>query len=163
MKEKQLIEKMYGHRLRLRVCGICIEQDRILMVRHAGLGEKGEMWIPPGGGMEWGQSAPENLQREIKEETGLEVKTGELMFVHEHLQEPLHSLELFFKVYPLGGHLTRGYDPEFPPEEQIIKEVRYFHFEELKQLEQQQLHAMFRHYNSLEGLNNAQGYFKFGK
>lgn len=163
MKEKQLIEKMYGHRLRLRVCGICMEQDRILMVRHAGLGEKGEMWIPPGGGMEWGQSAPENLQREFKEETGLEVEVEKLMFVHEHLQEPLHALELFFRVHPQGGQLTTGYDPELGVNDQIIKEARYFHFEELKMLGQERLHAMFRHCNSLEGLNNASGYFKFGK
>ena len=164
MDNRASIEEYYGHKLRLRVCGICLDKDgRILMVKHTGLGKEGELWLPPGGGMEWGQSAPENLKREFLEETGLEVKVGSFMFVHEHMQDPIHAVELFFRVYPIGGFLTTGTDPELAPQQQIIQEVRYFYFEELMALGNSRLHAIFGHYSSTEALNNAGGYFKFGK
>lgn len=163
MDERKKIEELYGHKLRLRVCGICIEEEKILLVRHSGLGEEGELWIPPGGGMEWGQTAPENLVREFLEETGLQVKVGPFLFVHEHLKEPIHAVELFFQVYPIGGTLRTGLDPELPKQQQIIQEVRYFHFHELAEINPGRLHAIFNHYKSLEALNIASGYFNFGK
>ena len=129
------------------------------MVRHKGLGEEGELWIPPGGGMEWGQSAPENLKREFLEETGLEVTIGDFLFVHEHQQGSLHSVELFFRAHLKGGSLTTGFDPEMLPHEQIITEVRFFHFSELQEVGHGKLHAIFRNYNSLDTLINAKGYF----
>lgn len=163
MNENSLVERYYGKRLRLRVCGLCIEQDRLLLVRHAGLGSKGELWIPPGGEVEQGQTVPENLEREFKEETGLEVETGPFLFVHEYLQAPLHAVELFFKVSLKGGTLQTGYDPELPAGQQIIQEVKYFTYPELKLLGSERLHAMLNQFNSLENLINASGYFKFGK
>ena len=58
------IVKHFGNRLRVRVNGILIENERILMVKHVGLGETGYLWAPPGGGIEFGTSAPQNLERE---------------------------------------------------------------------------------------------------
>ena len=164
MDHSENIHKLYGNKLRLRVCGICLdEQDRVLMVRHKGLGEEGELWIPPGGGMEWGQSAPDNLKREFLEETGLEVTIGDFLFVHEHQQASLHSVELFFRVYPKGGTLTKGFDPEMLPHQQIISEVRFFHFSELQEVGPRKLHAIFRNHKNMDTLINAKGYFKFEK
>jgi 8-oxo-dGTP diphosphatase len=163
MKENSLLERYYGNRLRLRVCGICIEQDRILMVRHEGLGSAGELWIPPGGEVELGQTVPQSLEREFREETGLSIETGPLLFVHEHLQAPFHAVELFFKVSLKGGTLQTGFDPELPDGQQIIKEVRFFTYTQLKSLGNERLHAMVGQFNSLEELINASGYFKFGK
>lgn len=163
MEEKDFVNKHFGNKLRLRVCGICTVGEQLLLVRHKGLGELGELWLPPGGGIEAGQAVPENLEREFLEETGLKVKTGLFLFVHEHLQEPLHAVELFFTVRVLGGRLITGTDPELPAGRQLIQEVRYFSFQELKALDPRHLHTMLRHFNSLEELNNTKGYFKFGK
>ena len=163
MSHQKNVEALFGHKLRVRVCGICLQDDKILLVRHSGLGQEGILWIPPGGGMEWGQTAPENLAREFLEETGIEVEVGPFMFIHEHLKAPLHAVELFFRVYPLGGELKTGTDPELPDHQQIIQEVRYFSFQELNELKPGHLHAIFSHYRSLDELNNASGYFKFGK
>lgn len=163
MKEKDVVHAYYGNRLRLRVCGICINNNKLLLIRHKGLGDLGELWLPPGGGVEKGQAIPENLEREFLEETGLKVTTGSFLFVHEHLQEPLHAVELFFTVRILGGELITGSDPELPANQQLIQEARYFSFEEIKALDPRGIHAMLRHCNSLEELNNAKGYFKSGK
>lgn len=163
MSREDFVAHHFGNRLRLRVCGICTMGDRLLLVKHRGLGPLGELWIPPGGAVEWGQSVPKNLEREFREETGLEVKTGDFLFVHEHLQPPLHAVELFFTVRQTGGSLQTGVDPELPPDRQLIQEVRYFSFPELKALGAERLHAILQHHNSLEELKNAKGYFNFGK
>lgn len=163
MNEQEYITERFGNQLRFRVCGICTRGHELLLVLHKGLGKLGELWLPPGGGLEPLQTAHENLKREFLEETGLEVEVGELLFVHEHLQEPLHAIELFFAVKATGGRLHTGYDPELAPHKQLIQEVRYFGFAELKALGDQRLHAMLQYCNSLEELNNAKGYFKFGK
>lgn len=163
MDEQTAIKQLYGQKLRLRVCGICIRENKILMVRHSGLGEDGQVWIPPGGGMEWGQNAPQNLEREFLEETGLKVETGPLMFVHEYLNLPLHAVELFFRVRIIGGELRRGTDPELSEADQIIQEVRFLSFEEIKAIPPAQLHAIFKYIRTLEALNNASGFFNFEK
>ena len=163
MKKNDFVKEHFGNRLRLRVCGICIQEEKLLLVHHKGLGNLGELWLPPGGGVELGQTVPENLEREFLEETGLHVETGPLLFVHEHLQNSLHAVELFFSVVVSGGELKTGSDPELPSDQQLIQEVRYLSFPEIKALGAGRLHAMLQHCNSLEELNNAKGYFKFGK
>ncbi len=163
MNEKDFVNEHFGNQLRLRVCGICTRANELLLIRQKGIGPLGELWLPPGGGVEPGQSVPENLEREFLEETGLKVKTEQLLFVHEHLEEPLHAVELFFTVSILGGKLITGTDPELPADQQLIQEARYFNFSELKALDPRLLHAMLRHCNSIKELNNAKGYFKYGK
>ncbi|WP_040664537.1 NUDIX domain-containing protein [Nafulsella turpanensis] len=163
MSDRDFIHQKYGNRLRLRVCGICIENGHILLVRHKGLGEEGELWLPPGGEAEWDSSLPDNLKREFKEETGLEISVKDFLFVHEHLQAPLHAVELFFSVQRKGGHLHRGTDPELSSQEQIIQEVRFMNFDELNRMGMKKLHALFHGCSSMEELNNKAGYFKFEK
>ena len=60
MSQQDFVSQQFGNRLRLRVSGICTEGNRLLLVKHRGLGALGELWIPPGGEVEWGQSVPEN-------------------------------------------------------------------------------------------------------
>lgn len=108
------VQEKFGNRLRLRVCGICLHESGILMVNHQGLRE-GPFWAPPGGGMEYGVPAAANLEREFREETGLEVRTGRWMFATEFIQAPLHAVEFFFLVDRIGGSLRTGYDPEMGP------------------------------------------------
>ncbi len=157
------IKKRFGHHLRTRVSGICIDREKILMVKHAGLGETGIFWAPPGGGMDFGTTAKENLIREIREETGLDVSVGPFLFVHEYLEEPLHAIELFFKIDITGGEIHRGADPELSKEDQIIKEVKFMSFEELEALRGPRLHNIFSHCNPVSEILQMKGYFIFNK
>ena len=50
---KEAVDTMYGNRVRVRVCGILIQEDKILLINHKGVGEKGSLWAPPGGGLEF--------------------------------------------------------------------------------------------------------------
>lgn len=155
-----VINKTYGHRLRLRVCGLCIQHGKILMIRHQRLSEKGYFLSPPGGGLQFGENVKECLQREFKEETGLRILVQEFLFVHEFLKPPLHALELFFLVNPLQGAPIPGTDPEMK-ENQMIDQVKYMSFEEISQEKGVQLHDIFNSCSSLNELLQLRGYFKF--
>ena len=62
------IESKFGHHLRIRVNGVLIEGNKILLVKHR-MGSSRDFWSTPGGGMQFGSSAQENLVREFLEET----------------------------------------------------------------------------------------------
>ena len=157
------IREKFGDRLRVRVSGILVDQNRVLMVRHQGLSNAGYFWAPPGGGMTFGQSATECLKREFREETGLVISVGDFLFANEYLDPPLHAVELFFKVTKTGGEIRVGIDPELPADRQIINKVCYFKASDLKEQKGPQLHSVFRNIQQPEHLLNLKGYFHNSK
>ncbi len=152
------VTELYGHRLRVRVCGLYREHDRLLMVKHRGVGTSGTFWSPPGGGIEFGETAAMALQREILEETGLVVDAGRLVCVNEFVQPPLHAIELFFEVKRTSGELQVGTDPEMNNNEQIILDVRLMTFEQIKSLPASEVHSLFSRCQSLGELFDLNGY-----
>ena len=155
------IHSIYGEKLRARVCGICIVDGKILLVKHKSLGQTGTLYAPPGGGMQYGESAKQALEREFLEETHLEISVKDFLFVHEYLDPPLHGIELFFLVEPIGGKLTLGNDPEMDKDSQIITEVGYFWLDDLRSNNLESLHYVLQNINDLNELINQKGYFKF--
>jgi 8-oxo-dGTP diphosphatase len=133
------IAKIYGNRLRVRVCGLCWDGDRILLVNHR-MTSGSTLWIPPGGGVEYGETLQNALKREFWEETGLEVAPSQFAFGCEFIKAPLHSLELFFNVIRTGGALKKGYDPEL----QIIQDVRFFSENDFNEIPRAELHGIFQ-------------------
>jgi 8-oxo-dGTP diphosphatase len=157
--EKKIIKK-FGNRLRIRVCGILVEDDRLLLVKHRSLGPRGVLWTPPGGGMHFGKSASENLVREFEEETGLKIKVGQFLFAYEFLQPPLHAIELFFQVKRVGGDLRTGADPEMGKDGQIIEEVAFIRFHDMDQMERFQVHQVLWDCRTHADLIQKKGYIK---
>lgn len=155
------ISKQYGEKLRVRVCGILIEKEKLLLVHHRSLGEKNSLWAPPGGGMEYGESAENALKREFLEEVNLEIEVRQFLFVHEYLDPPLHGIELFFLVDRTAGNLSLGIDPEMTKKNQLLTEVGFYGLNGLKRNKLSELHYVLQQVNSLEELINLKGYFKF--
>jgi 8-oxo-dGTP diphosphatase len=155
------IKSIYGEKLRVRVCGICIENNKLLLIHHKGLTETGSLWAPPGGGMEYGEDAKSALQREFTEETGLEVEVDQFLFVHEYLDPPLHGIELFFEVKICAGVLKKGFDPEMDTKSQIITQTIFMPFEEIKKIPSASLHYVIQNITSFEAILKLRGYFKF--
>ena len=149
------VKEIYGNRLRIRVCGLCRENGRLLMVNHAGLGE-GSFWAPPGGGLEFGQSVGETLTREFREETGLTVLVGPLRFVTEYIHLPLHAIELFYDVTVAGGTLRRGSDPEM---ENAIQEVQFLTIAEIDAIPAKAKHGAFSLVPTSGRIGELNGYF----
>lgn len=159
-KAREEVLKLYGNRLRLRICGLYCQDDRLLMVRHRGIGPTDTFWCPPGGGSHFGENAHKALIREFKEETGLDIAVGELQFVNEFMQPPLHALELFFSVQVKGGQIRQGSDPEMSLDGQIIEEVKLMTFEEIKSYPPEEVHTLFQQCRSLKDVFALKGYLK---
>lgn len=154
------IEKNYGNKLRIRVCGICVQDQKILLVNHQGLGKNGLLWIPPGGGVNFGESLEDSLVREFKEETSLEIKVEKFLFVNEFIDLPLHAIELFFKVTVLSGDLCKGQDPEMKKSNQIIQEVKFIDFQEI-QKDLNLFHNMFKYIHKLDDIETSNTFIKY--
>ncbi len=65
---------------RVRAAGILVRDGRILMESMAGR----EVWGPPGGGVEEGESLAAACEREFREELGLTIAVRRLALVTDH-------------------------------------------------------------------------------
>ncbi|MCM3745393.1 NUDIX hydrolase [Sporosarcina luteola] len=79
--------------------GICInEQMEILMVKSY----ESEGWAVPSGGIEEGESPEECCVREVKEETGYDVKVIERLKVKETTIHDIQVKTYYFRVEKIG-------------------------------------------------------------
>ena len=152
---EKVVDKIYGNRVRVRACGVCWENDRLLMTNHRSITST-NFWAPPGGGIEFGHSVEDTLKREFIEETGLNITPGQFLFGCEFIHQPLHSIELFYEVKSYAGTLRKGSDPEI----QIIKDVRFLTLEEISGIPSIELHGVFRLIDSPADLKNLRGFFR---
>ncbi|MCC5945784.1 MAG: NUDIX hydrolase [Bernardetiaceae bacterium] len=148
----------YGHRLRLRVCGLCFYQNKLLLIKHLGIGKGDYLWIPPGGGVQYGESSEVALKREFLEETGLSIEVLDFKFGFEIIRSPLHAVELFFDVRILEGELEKGKDPETVF--QTISEVAFLDETAIFQELPLHLHSFFAKARSFAELRNLRGWYR---
>ncbi len=99
---------------RLAVRGVILDENRLLLV-NAWADPARDLWCAPGGGVERGQSLPDNLAREVHEETGLTVSVGPPCLVNE-FHDPggsFHQVEIFFRCKITAGRLDPAWrDPD---------------------------------------------------
>lgn len=113
---------------RIAARALILHQDRLLLV-NAYPGARLGLWCAPGGGCEAGQSLPENLAREVHEETGLTIAVGPPALVNEfHDPETgFHQIDLFFRCTLASADLDDAWtDPEG-----VVTDRRFFSRDEL--------------------------------
>jgi len=74
----------YPDRPMVGVGGVVIAKDRVLLIRRGSAPLKGE-WSIPGGMLEIGETIVQGVQREMLEETAIEVKVLDLIEVFERI------------------------------------------------------------------------------
>lgn len=153
--------KTFSQRVRVRVCGLLEEDDSILLLKHNQVGEKGYLWSPPGGGVEFGDNSEETLIREFDEETGLKINIEEFLFVNEYIDDRFHAIELFYSVKRIGGELTLGNDPELAKNRQILVEVKFITYNEIKSMDQKTLHNAFSYFDEPRDIFKIKGHINF--
>ena len=144
MKAQEIIEKEYGGRIRVRVCGVCEIDGKFLLINHLGINKFGDFWNAPGGGLEFGETIENCLKREFLEETGLIIELAEFLDVFEYIAPPLHAVEFFYRVNIVGGSLKLGQDPE--TKQQILEEIKWLFVADFKNFKKEELHSYFHKY-----------------
>jgi ADP-ribose pyrophosphatase YjhB (NUDIX family) len=121
---------------RVRASGIITRDDRILLIdcfdtfigRHYNI---------PGGGVNQNEPVLDAVRRELREETGFEVKVGRLMLVCEALHEnattpdeEFHSFSLMFECQIIPG--SAHHEPSQPDDYQT--DIQWVPIESLPQI-----------------------------
>jgi ADP-ribose pyrophosphatase YjhB (NUDIX family) len=95
---------------KLRVTGVLIENEKLLLLEQDVTADR--RWSLPGGGLEYGETIGDCLAREMREETGLDVEIGKLLYVCDRMHNGKHVVHMTFLVQRTGGELKRGEEPE---------------------------------------------------
>ena len=126
---KELAGRASGLPIRQGVRGVVVAPDgRILLLRYENPYES--WWIPPGGGVDPGESDEDTLRRELREEVGLEeLDVGPLLF----------ETERYVRIdEDFGGQRNRYYLVRVPSFEVTNlgegEEARWFTLDELREL-----------------------------
>ncbi len=117
--------------VRLAARAVLLHEDRLLMV-NAFPGDQSDLWCAPGGGVEPHQSVPDNLAREVHEETGLRIAVGAPCLINEfHAPgRDFHQVDLYFRCTLVSGALSDSWqDPE-----KIVHSRRFFSRDELRSI-----------------------------
>ncbi len=100
--------------VRIAVRALILQQDRLLLVNAYADG-RSDLWCAPGGGAEPNTSLPENLIREVHEETGLTIAVGAPALINE-FHDPgagFHQVDVYFHCTITAGTINPGWrDPE---------------------------------------------------
>lgn len=87
----------------IRVTGILIENEQILLVKQRVSDKRN--WSLPGGRLERGETLSKGLQREMKEETGLDIEIVRLLYVCDVKTSGNTILHISFLVRRIGGSI----------------------------------------------------------
>ncbi|MBM1690197.1 NUDIX domain-containing protein [Sulfitobacter geojensis] len=103
---------------RLAARALILHDKRLLMVNAFPDGQS-DLLCAPGGGVEPGASLPDNLRREVFEETGLTVRVGDPCLVNEFHNPPsgFHQVDIYFRCTLTG---TSKIDPTWQDSENVV-------------------------------------------
>jgi 8-oxo-dGTP diphosphatase len=120
---------------------LLFNNEKILLAKHLIDGQ--ELWAPPGGGLNFGESIDTALKREFLEETSLDIVPGKFCFFTEHLATPLHAIELFYKIRSYAGQLSLGKDPEIK-DQVVLNELMFVGPAELALIPEEKRHLCLK-------------------
>lgn len=112
--------------MKQRARAIIIQNNKLITLKR--VKENETYWVFPGGGAEDGEDLYQTLEREMKEELGVEIQVGDLFFVHHFKTEHQDDEEFFYFCTIIGGELGTGFGPEYQPDshyegKHIIEEI----------------------------------------
>lgn len=111
--------------MQVRVTGILIESEKVLLVKQKVANRD---WSLPGGRVENGETLEEAMIREMKEETGLDVKVKNLLYVCDKPDALPSLLHITFLLERIEGEITL---PSNEFDHNPIQDVQIVRIEEL--------------------------------
>jgi ADP-ribose pyrophosphatase YjhB (NUDIX family) len=110
-----LDDRRYPQRPIIGVGAIILKRDRILMAQRGKEPLKGS-WSLPGGALETGESLADGVRREVREETGLDIRTLGVLEIFERIMRDAsgapeyHYVLIDYMCRMVGGTLAPGDD-----------------------------------------------------
>ncbi|MFC1668917.1 NUDIX domain-containing protein [Spirochaetota bacterium] len=94
--------------VRVRVAGILINDDKLLLISHKKDGDV--YWLLPGGGVNFGESLEEGLKREFLEELNIHVQVHDVALINDSIAPSgeRHIINICFNCSYTGGEYTVG-------------------------------------------------------
>jgi ADP-ribose pyrophosphatase YjhB (NUDIX family) len=114
-------------KFRVSAGAVTIRGDEILLVR-AKNSDGHDFLVGPGGGVENDEGINQTCIREVREETGIEVRPCKILFVEDLVWQNKRVVKIWFLCNVAGGELTRT---PGAIEEGLI-EAGWFHKDQLK-------------------------------
>ncbi|MFX0062090.1 MAG: NUDIX hydrolase [Candidatus Hermodarchaeota archaeon] len=115
---------------KIRVSIVLIENQKILLVEQQISAFQNRQWSLPGGVLEFGETLEDCAKREMREETGLKIILGRLLYVCDRIESTFHVIHLTFIATRVGGTLQVGKETEYTA--YPIKSVRMVPLQLLK-------------------------------
>ncbi|WP_128254536.1 NUDIX domain-containing protein [Falsirhodobacter deserti] len=118
--------------IRLAVRALILDALGRLLIVNAWPGGVSDLWTAPGGGANLHSSLPDNLAREVHEETGLTVSVDAPVLVNE-FHDPdgsFHQVDIYFRCTLLKGEVS----PQWRDPEGVVTERRWVTPDELAAL-----------------------------
>lgn len=111
---------------RVAARGLIIQEDKLLFVSN-----EGYYWYLPGGRVEESETMHQCVEREVYEETGLRVKTGDLLYVLESfdLHDDIHKINFYFQATVLFGEISDSWSDT----DNVVQHRRYFTLAEIQE------------------------------
>jgi ADP-ribose pyrophosphatase YjhB (NUDIX family) len=107
----------YPDRLqRLAAYAVCIDEDRVLLVRLSDLTSAPTLWTLPGGGLDHGEDPADGALRELEEETGLAGRVVRLLGIDSWhgpwrpepgVEVDYHAVRIVYEVEVAGADTLR--------------------------------------------------------
>lgn len=102
---------IYPDAPRVAVGAVVIDRGKVLLVLRGKAPAK-DMWAIPGGSVDLGETLPAAAEREVLEETGLEIRAGEIIYAFEKIERDEAGQVRFH--YVILDLLAEALDPACP-------------------------------------------------
>ncbi len=101
--------------MKTRPCAVILIDNKLLTLKY--IYNKTPIFAIPGGNLEFGEKLEVALERELKEEIGLEIKVQDLLFLAEVHQQDKDTLHCVFNAQIISG------TPKLNPKETTALEI----------------------------------------
>lgn len=127
-----MINTVYPDAPRVAAGAVVINQDKVLLVLRNKAPAK-DMWAIPGGSVNLGESLQAAAEREVLEETGLQIKAGEVIYAFEKIErDRTGRVQFHYVILDLAAEVLDPNQPLTPADD--VRDAGWFSLADLDQL-----------------------------
>jgi len=104
--------------IKVRISAIIFSDNKLVVTKHS-VEDYGDYYLLPGGGLELGESPIDAIQRECKEEIGVDVEVKRMVYYKSGYNDTDTYLELIFLCEP------KTQDFKISENEKSVKSIEY--------------------------------------